>query len=199
MPGSYAVTWEMTDGEKRSGGLELRGRAIVLGTNGDALEIPYGDLAAAYVERRPAARLLGHPTLVLERRSGEQLRIASLSQLGIVAELAERLAFLHLGDRLARKRVVVVLPIREGARGEVQELVDRGPPFDPEAAGLEQHQIFVTDHEVIFFFDAIDELAPQRIFGDQNVWAAASVWGDVVAGPARIGEEAYAWARSHAA
>jgi hypothetical protein len=194
-PTTYAVTWQNGEG-LHSGKAELRAKALHLDATDDHLEVRYEDLSGVSIARAARERIAGRPTLVLERRDGGSVRLASIAQLGIVSELAERLAALHLGHLLARHRIVVVLPLREGVHDEVCGLLDRGPPFDPEQAGLRQHQVFLTDHEVVFFFDTLDERALERFFSDTNVWAAAGVWGEYAGGPVRIGDETYAWAKS---
>jgi hypothetical protein len=194
---SYAVTWRDEGGALRSGRAELRARALRLEAGaGEVREIRYEDLVGISIGRTRAERIAGRPTLILDRRDGAPVRLASIAQLGIVSELAERLAELHLGQMLARNRIVVVVPLREGALEDARAVIDRGPPFDLEEAGLRQHQVFLTDREALFFFDTADEEAVHRLFAHPGVWAAATVWGEFAGGPARIGEEAFAWAKA---
>jgi len=192
---TYAVTWE-NGGGLHSGKAELRAKALHLDSTDDHLEVRYDDLSGVSIAHGARERIAGRPTLVLERGEGKSVRLASIAQLGIISELAERLAALHLGHLLARQRIVVVLPLRDGVQDEVRAVLEYGPPFDPEVAGLRQHQVFLTDHEVVFLFDALDETPLDRLFSDPNVWAAAAVWGEFADGPVRIGDETYAWAKS---
>jgi hypothetical protein len=195
---SYAVTWRNGDGVVQSGKAELRAHALRLeGTSGEVEDVRYDELAGVSIGRTSGERIAGRQTLILERAGGlSPVRLASVAQLGIISELAERLADLHLGHLLARNRIVVVVPLREGVIDQVRELVDKGPPFELAEAGLRQHQVFLTDQEALFFFDTADDIALHRLFADPNVWAAATVWGEFAGGPARIGEEAFAWAKS---
>ncbi|MDQ3875983.1 MAG: hypothetical protein M3322_10645 [Actinomycetota bacterium] len=195
-PRTYAVTWQKGDDGLHSGKAELRARELHLEATGETVEdIRYDDLSGVSIGRRLAERLSGRPTLILERRSRKAIRIASVSQLGIISELAERLAALHLGHAMARNRIAVVLPLREGVHERVRALLADGPPFDPDQAGLEQHQVFVTDHEAVFFFDAAAPSALEHLFSDPEVWIAAAAWQELVGGPARVAEQAFAWAR----
>jgi hypothetical protein len=93
--------------------------------------------------------------------------------------------------------LVVVLPLRPGARDRARELLRHGPPFDPEEAGLERHQAFVTDDEVVFLFEGDAREAVERLADDASLWAAAEGWTELVAGPPRLAEAGYSWARPH--
>jgi hypothetical protein len=92
----YAVVWSENGGPLYAGRLELADRCVRLaGRAGQAWEsdraLFYEELAGVRVERRLQARLSGRPTLVLERRNGGGLRIASVEGPGSLHELAERL------------------------------------------------------------------------------------------------------------
>ena len=91
---------------------------------------------------------------------------------------------------------VVVAPLRPAAREAARQLLAEGPPFDPHAAGLERHDVFVTDREVVFVFEGPDaKKKVEKIAGDPGVWRAAARWGEVLAGRPRIAESAYVWTR----
>ena len=196
---SYAVTWQKADKVSRSGRLELQSRALAFeGSNGDGAgteTIPYDDVTGVQIARSPGDRLLGRQTLVLERRSGDPIRIASIVHPGIISELAERLASLHLADESTSTRAVVVLPLVEGASDRAAELLRGGPPFDPDEVGLGRHQVFLTESEAIFLFEAESSKAADRLLSDDRLWAAAAAWKDVVAGPPRLAEDAFSWSR----
>ena len=196
---SYAVTWQKADEVSYSGRLELQSRALTFeGSNGDGagLEtIPYSDVTGVRIVRSPGDRLSGRQTLVLERRSGDPIRIASIVHPGIVSELAERLASLHLADESTTTRAVAVLPLVEGASDLAAELLRGGPPFDPDEVGLRRHQVFLTESEAIFLFEADSPQAADRLLSNDRLWAAAAAWKDVVAGPPRLADDVYSWSR----
>ena len=89
-----------------SGRPELGADALHLeGSNGDGTaskELSYADVSRF---RRPAGwgAAPGRPTLVLELRGGEVLKIAGVSQPGIVAELSDRLGVLAADPSSWRK------------------------------------------------------------------------------------------------
>jgi hypothetical protein len=94
-------------------------------------------------------------------------------------------------------RAVVVLPLREGMSEQAAALLRHGPPFDPEAVGLERHHAFVTDEEAVFVFEADDLEATERMIGGDSFWRAAEAWTEIVAGPPRLADETYSWARPY--
>jgi hypothetical protein len=94
---SYAVVWSENDGPLYAGKVELGRRWLVLaGAARPALEslrrLFFEEVADVHVERQAASRLAGRPTLVLERRQGGSVRIASVEGAGALHELAEALA-----------------------------------------------------------------------------------------------------------
>jgi hypothetical protein len=92
-------------------------------------------------------------------------------------------------------RAVVILPLREGSSERAAELLRGGPPFDPEEIGLERHQVFLTEREAVFLFEADSSDAAEKLIGEGSFWSAASAWKDIVEGPPRLAEDAYSWVR----
>ena len=124
------------------------------------------------------------------------MTISTVAKPSLVGEIVERLAALQLGEDLAR-RIAVVLPIKPEAHDAVRGLLESGPPFDPEQmTGLDRHEVFLTQQEAIFLFDSqlgADALA--QLVTDPELWQAAAAWREHIAGPPRIAEDVYAWAR----
>jgi hypothetical protein len=196
MQETYAVSWRHGTDEPSSGRLELARDGLTF-TNGSTMEtIGYGDLRGVHVGRSSADRISGRPTLVLERRTGEPVRIAGVGQAGIISELAEHLSSL-LGEERVMSRAVVVVPLREGASEQAAKLLRGGPPFDPQEVGLERHHVFLTESEAVFVFEADSRDAAERLIGEGRFWSAASAWKELVAGPPRVAEDAYSWVRPH--
>ena len=98
------------------------------------------------------------------------------------------------GDPL---NLVVVLPLRPGACELARDLLRHKPPFDPDEAGLERHQAFVSDTEAVFLFEADARQSVLRLVDDSSLWEAAAGWTELVAGPPRLAETVYSWARPH--
>ena len=152
---TYGVVWREGDEPLARGKLELLAHALRLdglsGTDPVSREIAYDGLAGVHVGRSPAERLNGHSTLVLEPASGASISLAAVAQPGIVGELAERLAELRLASGT---KTAILLPLREGSRGEAQRLLESGPPFDPAETRLERHEVYLGDREVLFVFES---------------------------------------------
>jgi hypothetical protein len=200
MSATYPVNWEMQPGEMGVGKLELRPRSIVFeGLNGGGpsrIEIHARDISAIRVARMGSGRLANRPTLVVERRDAAPIRIAGVAQPGIVSELAERLARLRLGEEhVAVSRVLVVIPLKPGVLDGVAALVRRGPPFDPNAADLERHHVFLTEHEAVFVFEGTTPETLERLANDAITWTAAGEWAELASGPLRVAEDVYDWIR----
>ena len=193
---TYAVTWEGPEGTRRSGRLELGADALHLeGRNGDGAAskaLPYSDVSRFRLARSSGERLQGRPTLLLELRGGEMLKIAGVSQPGIVAELSDRLAVLT-GDPKAVETAAIVVPLRPGSRTEVEALLRNGPPFDPGKLGLVQHEVFVSEDEAIFVFRGLPSAFAERLADDDSFWNAVTAWRPLVCGRARFAEAAYSW------
>lgn len=93
-------------------------------------------------------------------------------------------------------RVVAVVPLKSGVRDRVRELLETGPPFDPDASGLDRHQVFLTDQEAVFLFEAPDQSVLDRLAKSTSVRWAAVAWREYLGGPMRLADVAYSWARS---
>lgn len=197
MKASYAVVWREGEGPTVSGRLELQPNAVVLDgsveSRGVVRAVPFKSLAAIRVGRTTEDRLAGKPSLVLERRDGPSVRIASVAQPGIVSELARRLIAIQVSEP-KRQRAMVVVPLKPGTRERAQELVESGPPFDAERIGLSRHDVFLSDEEAIFLFETEGGSRPlEELLEEPDVWRAASAWHDIVAGPPRIADQAFDW------
>jgi hypothetical protein len=193
MDTTYAVSWREPDGATYLGRLELGTNAIVLeGQNGGGepvtRSIAYDELHGLHL----ADAHDGQPSLVVERDGGELVLTSTVMHAGVLQELIRRLSALGLE---APRRATVVVPLKEGALERVRELAAQGPPFDPADAQLTRHQLLLTPFEAVFIFEADSDLALDSLLREVDIWAAAAVWRDLVAGPPRLAELAYTWER----
>jgi hypothetical protein len=196
MQTSYGVVWREGASPLVAGKLELLPKGLRLDGVDGVRDIPYELLAGVRVGRLAGERIDGHPSVVLERRTGAPVTIATVAKPSLVGEIVERLAAAHLGDHRSR-RLAVILPIKLAAHDAVRTLLVDGPPFDPEqVAGLDRHQVFLTTQEVIFLFDSdVGAGALASLIAEPDLWQAAAAWRQHIAGPPRIADEVYSWAR----
>ena len=197
MKTTYAVKWREPDGQTYLGRLTLGARTLGLeGRRPDgpavARQIGYEEILGLRIGSRGADRLDGQPALVVDRADGRYLVTSAGLGAGIVQEVVDRLGDLRRG---ALRRATVVVPLQAGALAGVRKLVAHGPPFDPAKTALTQHQVLLTEHEVIFVFEAQTEEGLAALLGQLDIWAAAVAWRDLVAGPPRLAAVAYAWER----
>jgi hypothetical protein len=196
---SYGVVWREDRLPTASGKLELLPQAMrfegVTQGRPTTHELAYESLTAVRVGRSPAERVDGRPSLVLERRSGLPVTIASIGQSGVVAEIAERLAGLQLGGD-ARRRTAFVVPLADGAFERARELLRGGPPFDPAETALDRHEVFLTSSEVVFVFESrLGLSALEALLAEPELWVSAAAWRELLAGPPRLAEDVYSWSR----
>ena len=93
-------------------------------------------------------------------------------------------------------RLVIVVPLREGTKDRARALLEEGPPFELEETQLERHEVFLTDHEVIFVFEAPGDEPPLQLqAGNPLLRTAATAWKEYMAGRPRKAETAFFWER----
>ena len=91
--------------------------------------------------------------------------------------------------------IAFVLPLKPGERARAKELLTHAPPFDPRAAGLDRYRVFLTEAEAIFVFNGAARGALERIRDEARAWAQGAAWDELLAGPPRLAQVAYAWER----
>lgn len=196
---TYAVKWREPDGATFVGRLALGPRNLRLdgrSAGGDGASVKrqfdYDELRGLQIGSRDD-RLDGRPALVVDRADGRYLVADAGMGAPVVHELVHRLAELRLS---APRKATVVVPLRPGAIGRVRELVAHGPPFDPSETPLIRHEVLLTPDEAIFVLECETEEGLRKLLAGIDVWSAAAVWGDLLAGAPRLAELAYAWERS---
>lgn len=95
-------------------------------------------------------------------------------------------------------RLVLVVPLREGSLDRVRELLAEGPPFELATTHLERHEVYLTDREAVFVFEAPGEEPPLRLqAGNPALRNAAAAWRECMAGRPRKAETAFFWLREN--
>ncbi len=92
------------------------------------------------------------------------------------------------------KKLAIVVPIAEGQRETVRAFLAEGPPFDLAGAGIDRHEVFLTEDEVIFVFGAPDGLPTlERILAEPEFWDVVSSWERIVSAPPRAADIIFDW------
>ena len=100
-------------------------------------------------------------------------------------------------------QLAIVARLKSGAEARAAELIAEGPPFEPDATGLERHAVYLSAGEVVFVFEGREvEWIVEQLVDDPLQWLAAEAldeWRPLVEGEPRIARPAYAWARESVA
>jgi hypothetical protein len=197
---TYGVVWQEESLPPATGRLELTPRGVKLQGRADVRprtrEIAYASLTGVRIGRTSKERLAGHPTLILERRTGAPIRVASVAQSSAITEIAERLTSALTSGGGEWRSLAVVVPLKEGAHEAVRALLEAGPPFDPEGTPLDRHQVFLTPSDAVFVFETgVGVQGLESLLQQPELWKIASSWQEHVAGPPRIADDVYSWSR----
>ena len=195
MAETYAVVWSVGGGQARLGRLELSADGFALvGDDQAPLAVGAADVTAVRVGETAGERLRDLKTVLVERSAEPSLRIAAVNGAGELWEIAEVLSGLGPHKR-GFQSLLVRVPIRPDRVGDVQELILRGPPFDPhQIAGLRRHEVFLESHEVVFLFQGWDvRRSVEQLARSPQIWAAAVDWRRYIAGRPIILDSAYLW------
>ncbi len=106
MAKTYAAVWQRDDAPRRVGklavartALRFEGAQPGVADAGDLVRA--GDITAVAIERSPAERLDGLPTIVVRLRGGLTVRVASLDGPGTVHEIVGLVSALAFGANAA--------------------------------------------------------------------------------------------------
>ena len=91
MKGTIAILWTL-HGERHSGSLEMLADRLELRARGRTLVIPLESIAGFEIERGAPARINGLAVLRLTLAGGMIVRVASLQGMGVLHQLAGKLA-----------------------------------------------------------------------------------------------------------
>ena len=94
-------------------------------------------------------------------------------------------------------RLVIVARLQDGAHTRAEELIEEGPPFEPDELGFHRHGVYLTATDVVFIFEAPEvEWLVNDVIDDPIFAAALAPWRGLVDGPPRLGHERYFWSRA---
>lgn len=93
-------------------------------------------------------------------------------------------------------QVAIVAQIRAGKRRDLERVLASGPPFDLRAEGLEHHEVFLGDTDLIFVFTCAGGLAEiERIARDPKVLSRLTTLSNFLQAP-RLLQQTFSWDES---
>lgn len=95
-------------------------------------------------------------------------------------------------------RLAVIAKLKPEAEDRAEQLIGKGPPFDPSGVGFERHSVFLTGDHAVFVFEGgrLDQLM-HSIVKDPSSVSAFREWETLLDGMPRVAREAYHWEREH--
>ncbi len=99
-------------------------------------------------------------------------------------------------EELTMNRLIIVARLKPGSHERAQALLEEGPPFDPDMAGLHRHGVYLTAEEAVFLFEAQEvEWIVNDMLDDPRMQSAFAPWEDLLEGPPRLAQERFHWQR----
>jgi len=92
-------------------------------------------------------------------------------------------------------QLVIVVPLKPGARAEAQKLIDQGPPFDLGETDFTRHEVHLTDREAVFVFESPTSPTLSLSGEDPALHRLADAWAALMDGKPRKAETVFAWTR----
>lgn len=95
------------------------------------------------------------------------------------------------------QRIAVIAKLKPGAADDARELIDQGPPFDPETLGFDRHVVYLSDEEIVFIFEGarVGALVRTLAGAGEGTRQAFAAWEQLLDGLPRLAHEAYHWQR----
>jgi hypothetical protein len=96
------------------------------------------------------------------------------------------------------ERIAVIAKLKPGSEKRATELVEGGPPFDPEGLGFERHSVYLSGDHVIFVFEGarLDQLLHRVVRDPANV-SSFGAWQPLIDGFPTVAREAFSSQRAN--
>jgi hypothetical protein len=94
------------------------------------------------------------------------------------------------------QRIAVIARLKPESEKRATELIEAGPPFDPEQLGFDRHTVFMSGNQVVFVFEGgqLDHLL-HGIVRDPDNLKVFGAWEPIIDGFPTVAREAYTWQR----
>jgi len=96
------------------------------------------------------------------------------------------------------QRIAVIAKLKPESEQRASELVEGGPPFDPDRLGFERHSVYLSGDHVVFVFEGgrLDQLLHGVVKDPANV-GAFGAWQPLIDGFPVVAREAFTWRRDN--
>ena len=94
------------------------------------------------------------------------------------------------------QRLAVIAKLKPDSEARATELIEQGPPFNPNETAFERHAVYLSGDYALFVFEGgrLDQLL-QSVIRDPTTVGAFREWESIVEGMPRVAREAYFWQR----
>ena len=98
------------------------------------------------------------------------------------------------------ERIAVIAKLKPESERRATDLVESGPPFDPDQLGFERHSVYLSGDHVVFVFEGgrLDQLL-HRVVKDPAHVGAFGAWQPLIDGFPTVAREAFSWQRADGA
>jgi hypothetical protein len=96
------------------------------------------------------------------------------------------------------ERIAVIARLKPDSEKRAAELVQSGPPFDPDQLGFEGHSVYLSGSHVVFVFEGgrLDQLLHGVVRDPANI-GAFGAWEPLLDGFPSVAREAFSWQRDN--
>ena len=94
------------------------------------------------------------------------------------------------------QRIAVIAKLKPEAEQRASELIQTGPPFDPDKLGFDRHTVYLSGNQVVFVFEGgrLDQLLHSVVRDPENL-RTFGAWEPLIEGFPIVAHEAYSWQR----
>jgi hypothetical protein len=94
------------------------------------------------------------------------------------------------------QRIAVIAHLKPESERRATELIEAGPPFDPEELGFDRHTVYLSGNQVVFVFEGgrLDHLL-HGVVRDPDNLRVFGAWEPIIEGFPVVAREAYTWQR----
>jgi len=94
------------------------------------------------------------------------------------------------------QRIAVIAKLKANTEKRAAELIEGGPPFDPDRLGFERHSVYLSGNHAVFIFEGgrLDQLLHGVVRDPANL-SVFGAWEPLMDGFPTVAREAFSWQR----